>query len=119
MVMIVSSERPYLEVLAGANALSFAGSAQHGEQLADPRFVGLRTVFTDFESFVIPGGIALFGAIPLHQRRPDGWRGVAGPGALQPRFALRRILRDFRQRARHPRQPVSYTHLTLPTNREV
>ena len=50
-------------------------------------------------------GIPLLRAVPLHQRRADGWSSVARPRALQPRFALCRLLRDLRERAGHPRQP--------------
>ena len=57
----------------------------------------------------------------LVMRSDDSIVGVAC-GAIQPNSKLRILIialaKDFRRKG-HGRKPVSYTHLTLPTNREV
>ena len=79
---------------------------QHREELADASLVGLGAILADFEGFVVLRGVALLGAVPLQERRANRGIDLARPGALQPCFALGRVLGDLRQPAVHPGKPL-------------
>src|SRR5579871_1241597 len=70
-------------------------SFQHRKQLADARFIGMRAVLANLESFIKLRGISLPGPVPLHQRFANGGARRTVSRALQPSLPLYRVLRNF------------------------